>query len=190
MTLTLEAIIKRDRGEDGYAEFVQGKVASPEAIIEAARLTLDVIPQAFGSCVMVSAGFTAILKSKGISAVVILGDLLIEGAYAFKCRGNIPGASHEGEVVNAVWDGHAWVMVGGILCDLSLFRSAYATDRPNILKSFVAQQFGEGKGALLSPVEDIPQGMEFVPKYALNDEQIWGLLDGLSHQARAHQASV
>ncbi|MDH1869225.1 hypothetical protein N5D83_20805 [Pseudomonas chengduensis] len=66
MTSTLEAIIKRDRGEDGYAEFVQYQAESPEVIIEAARLTLDVIPQAFGSCVMVSAGFTAILKSKGI----------------------------------------------------------------------------------------------------------------------------
>lgn len=81
-------------------------------------------------------------------------------------------------------------MIGDILCDLSIFRSAYATDRPNILKSFVAQYFGEGKGALLCPVENIPSGMEFVPKYALNDEQIWGLLDGLSRQARAHQAPI
>lgn len=189
MTLALEQIIKRDRGEEGYAEFAQQRIDSIEVIVQAARLTLDAIPQAFGSCVMISAGFTGILKSKGISAVVILGDLLIEGAYAFKCRGNIPGASYEGEIVDAIWDGHAWVMIGEILCDLSIFRSAYATDRPNILKSFVAQHFGEGKGALLSPVEDIPQGMEFVPKYALNDEQIWELLDGLSHQARANQAS-
>lgn len=190
MTSALEQIIKRDRGEDGYAEFVQCQAASPEVIIEAARLTLDVIPQAFGSCVMVSAGFTAILKSKGISAVVVLGDLLIEGAYAFKCRGNIPGATYEGEVVDAIWDGHAWVMIGDILCDLSIFRSAYATDRPNILKAFVTQYFGEGKGALLSPLANIPNGMEFVPKYVLNDDQILGLLDGLSHQARAQQASL
>jgi hypothetical protein len=56
---------------------------------------------------MVSAGFTAILKSQGIPAVVVLGDLLINGQYAFECRGNIPGQPTR-EFVDAKWDGHAW----------------------------------------------------------------------------------
>lgn len=47
-------------------------------------------------------------------------------------------------------------------------------------------QFGEGKGALFCTPETIPSpGMEFVPKFALNDTQIYGVLEGLSHQTRA-----
>lgn len=127
---------------------------------------------------MVSAGFTAILKSKGIPAVVVLGDLLINGQCAFECRGNIPGATYEGEFMEAKWDGHSWVMLAGVLCDLSIFRSAYATKTPINLKTFISQQFGEGKGALMCPHDSLPAGMESVPRFALNDIQILGILDG------------
>ena len=74
-------------------------------------------------------------------------------------------------------------MLAGVLCDLSIFRSAYATNTPSNLKTFISQQFGEGKGALMCPHDSLPVGMEFVPKFALNDDQILGILDGLSKQA-------
>ena len=180
---TLIDIITRDCGAEAYTDYAEFQITDPDVIVSAARQTLDSIPPSFGSCVMVSAGFTAILKSKGIPAVVVLGDLLINGQYAFECRGNIPGATYEGEFVEAKWDGHAWVMLAGVLCDLSIFRSAYATKTPSNLKTFISQQFGEGKGALMCPHNSLPVGIEFVPKFALNDAQILGILDGLSRQA-------
>ena len=182
MPSTLIDIITRDCGAEAYTDYAEFQVTDPDVIVSAARQTLDSIPPSFGSCVMVSAGFTAILKSQGIPAVVVLGDLLINGQYAFECRGNIPGATYEGEFVDAKWDGHAWVMLAGVLCDLSIFRSAYATKTPSNLKTFISQQFGEGKGALMCPHDSLPVGMEFVPKFALNDDQILGILDGLSRQ--------
>jgi hypothetical protein len=45
--------------------------------------------------------------------------------------GSIPGATYEGEFVEAKWDGHAWVMLAGVLFDLSYSRSAYATKTPS-----------------------------------------------------------
>lgn len=129
MFSTLVEVITRDRGAQAYTDYAEFQISDPDVIVSAARQTLDSIRPSFGSCVMVSAGFTAILKSKGIPAVVILGDLLINGKYAFECRANIPGATYEGEFVEARWDGHAWVMIAGVLCDLSIFRSAYATKR-------------------------------------------------------------
>lgn len=80
--------------------------------------------------------------------------------------------------MEAKWDGHAWVMLAGVLCDLSIFRSAYATKTPSNLKTFISQQFGEGKGALMCPHDSLPAGMESVPRFALNDIQILGILDG------------
>ncbi|MGJ7546938.1 hypothetical protein [Pseudomonas alloputida] len=188
MTLTLQDIITRDRGHDAYLEFATNKIADASLITQAAKQTLEAIPPAFGSCVMVSTGFVAILKSVGIEAVVILGDLKIDGHFIFECRGNIPGATYEGEVVNATWDGHAWVMLGNLVCDLSIFRTAYALPDFSLLKNFMRHHFGEGKGALLCPPGAIPLGMEFVPKHALNDDQIHGILEGLSRQSKERES--
>lgn len=190
MDYALQEIITRDRGEEAYAEYEGFQIVDTNVIVQAARQTLDAIPPSFGSCVMVSAGFAAILDSLGVPAVVVLGDLKVDGRFAFECRGNIPGATYDGEVVEATWDGHAWVMVDNVICDLSIFRSAYNTPKPSHLQTFINRHFGEGKGALLCPPGTLPQGMEFVPKYALTDDQICGILDGLSRQAAQRSASA
>lgn len=184
MAVTLQEIITRDRGLDAYREYAQCEISDINVVAQAARQTLGMIQPSLGSCVMVSAGFVAILKSVGIEAVVILGDLKIDGRFIFECRGNIPGASYDGEVVNATWDGHAWVVIGDLVCDLSIFRTAYALPHPSLLKSFINHHFSDGRGALLCPPGAIPQGMEFVPKYVLNDDQIHGILEGLSRQSK------
>jgi len=104
MPSILRDIITRDLDAVAYAEYAQFKITAPDIIVGAARQTLDSIPTVFGSCVMINAGFAAILKSQGIPAVVILGDLLINDQFAFECRGNIPGATYEEELVEATWD--------------------------------------------------------------------------------------
>jgi len=84
-------------------------------------------------------------------------------------------------------DGHAWVMIGDCLCDLSIFRTAYGLAQPNHLSSYILEHFGTAKGAFMCYPHQMPVGMEFVPKFALNDDQIYGLLEGLSHQTRAQR---
>ena len=184
MAATLQEVIIRDRGQEAYREYAQCEISDINVVARVAMQTLEMIQPSLGSCVMVSAGFVAILKSVGIEAVVILGDLKIDGRFIFECRGNIPGASYDGEVLNATWDGHAWVVIGDLVCDLSIFRTAYALPHPSLLKSFINHHFGDGRGALLCPPGTIPQGMEFVPKYALSDDQIHGILEGLSRQSK------
>lgn len=49
-------------------------------------------------------------------------------------EGVSPGATDGGEFVEAKWDGHAWVMLEGVLCDLSIFQSGCATKTPSNLK--------------------------------------------------------
>lgn len=82
-----------------------------------------------------------------------------------------------------MWDGHAWVMLAGVICDLSIFRSAYATKTLSNLEAFISQQFGEGKGALMCAHDKPPIGMEFLPKFALSDLQVLEIIDGLSMRA-------
>lgn len=62
---TLVDIIIRDRGAQAYTDYAEFQITDPDVIVSAARQTLDSIPPSFGSCVMVSAGFTAFSNLKG-----------------------------------------------------------------------------------------------------------------------------
>lgn len=183
----LQSIIIRDLGQEAYEDYSRQQITNPDVIAAAAQGTLFSIPPTPGHCVMISAGFVAALRASGVTAVVILGDLLINGKYAFRCYHNLPNPTHDDELVDSTWDGHAWVMIGDCLCDLSIFRTAYGLVQPNHLSSYILQHFGTGKGAFMCYPHQMPVGMEFVPKFALNDNQIYGLLEGLSHQARAQR---
>ena len=183
--LSLHHIIRRDLGTELFEEFNSYLIQDAELIIEIAKAILESIPATFGSCVMVSAGFTAALRSQGIPSVVILGDLIIEGKYAFKCSGNLPRPRYEAEIINKKWDGHAWVVIGELIFDLSVFRSAYALQHPSHLKTYVLKHFGSGKGAIMSTAENLPSGIKFVPHHALDDEQIFCILEGLPLQSRS-----
>ncbi|MGN0923273.1 hypothetical protein [Ectopseudomonas mendocina] len=188
MTATLlRDIIIRDRGQEAYADYASHQADDLELIAETATRTLASIPRAAGHCVMISAGFVAALRASEVPAVVILGDLLIDGKHVFRCYDNLPRPTHDDEIVDATWDGHAWVMIGESICDLSIFRTAYELAQPNRLSDYILRYFGTGKGAFMCYPHQLPPGMEFVPKFALTDDQIYGLLEGLSHQARAHQ---
>ncbi|MBB4818263.1 hypothetical protein HNP29_001639 [Pseudomonas alcaligenes] len=189
MTATLlRDIIIRDLGQEAFEDYLKQQITNPDVVTDAAQGTLFSIPPMPGHCVMISAGFVAALRASGVCAVVILGDLLINGRYVFRCYNNLPSPTQDDEIVNASWDGHAWVMIGDCLCDLSIFRTAYGLSQPNHLSSYILEHFGTGKGAFMCYPYQMPAGMEFVPKFALTDDQIYGLLEGLSHQARAqHQ---
>jgi hypothetical protein len=47
---------------------------------------------------------------------------------------------------NMSWDGHAWIVYGDWLADVSLFRTADSDKSSPALKEHVKRQFGHGKG--------------------------------------------
>ena len=143
------------------------------------NMLASVEPQ-FGSCVMLSGAFVVALSVHySIPAIAVVGDLMIHGKPVFKCNGNIPMPEKNNEILNTTWDGHCWVEIGGVICDLSIFRSAYNINRPSLLSTFITSEFGEGKGAILSAPEALPYGMEYVPKHVLNDKQLEAIIGGL-----------
>lgn len=181
----LETIIRRDRGDESFHLYDSCQDASIEELADTIKNILDSIPPSFGSCVMVSAGLVAALKIvHGIHAIAVVGDLRVNGVDIFKCKSNIPIPSEEGEVICGKWDGHCWVELDGTIFDLSVFRSAYAVESPRILKDFMLSGFGEDKGAVVFPINSLPNGLEYTPKYVLNDVQISCLLGGLSAQSK------
>lgn len=183
----IEEIVCRDRSLEEWEHYSSYQCPSPEVLKEPMQMMLASVQPAFGSCVMLSGAFViALAVHYSIPAIAVVGDLKILGNTVFKCNGNVPIPEGD-EILNYSWDGHCWVEIGGVICDLSIFRSAYNTNRPSLLKQYITSQFGSGKGAVLSAPEDLPTGMEYVPKYVLNDKQLSAIINGLAYQQKLEE---
>ncbi|WP_335924625.1 hypothetical protein [Shewanella indica] len=119
-----------------------------------------------------------------IPAVVVAGDLKVKGRRIFRCKKNLPQGGKSGQIYTGKWDGHCWIEVDGVIGDLSLFRTAYLLTEPSILKDYVVENFGYGKGALICPKDELPVGIQYEAKYVLNDEQISCFIAGMSYQLK------
>ena len=147
------------------------------------REVLSDVPPRSGDCAMLSALWASGLNEYySMPAMVVAGDLKINGRKAFNCKKNIPTSNDSMRTIKEKWDGHCWIEVGGYIGDLSIFRTAYSLGENSNLKNFILSEFGEGRGILVSNKEGLPNGMEYVPKYVLNDQRIAGLLRGLELQ--------
>jgi hypothetical protein len=132
---------------------------------------------------MLSSAWAGYLRDHhSIPAIVVAGDLKISGLRVFKYQEKLPEPSGKGRIIKRNWSGHCWIEVGGYLGDLSIFRTAYAIAGPSLLKDFIVSKFGMGRGAFLSPVEDIPTGMQYIPQYVLKDSQVDTFIASLGYQ--------
>lgn len=186
---TLRELIVKSRGTVEMESHSKFKLPPrSQILIDTAKNILSSVPPLFGACAMLSAGWAALLRDHHhIPAIAVAGNLSIHGTTIFKCTKNLPEAGKSGKVISEVWDGHCWLEIDGVVGDLSIFRTAYAIKGTSRLKEFILANFGEGKGALLCPENQLhSMGMEYEPKYVLNEPQINGLVAGLSTQIIGH----
>ena len=187
----IKNIVCRDRGLDGFNYYSSYRCTEIDVLSEPVQSTLASVPPTFGSCVMISTGLAAALQTHySIPAIVVLGTLSINGSSVFECKENIPLSNDKETIKESNWDGHCWVEIDGIICDLSIFRSAYRVSNKSVLNSYIRSNFGKGKGAILSRIECLPKGLEFIPKFVLNDNQISAVLAGLSEQCKAFNKNI
>ena len=179
----IEKIVCRDRSKEEFLRYSSYSCHSLDIFSEPVTGVLSSIRPSLGACVMMSAGLVSVLECHySIPAIAVLGDLKIDGSYIFKCGGNVPKGNSEKKIIAQNWDGHCWVEVDSIILDLSIFRTAYKIKHPSLLKDYLISKFGTGRGAFVSPVESLPQELEFIPKFVLNDNQLREVLAGLSAQ--------
>ena len=179
----LRRLISRFRGDAEVDTYFGYDLDCPRVLEDSAQEILELVPPRFGHCALLSASWAGYLRSRyAMPAVVIAGDLQIQGSKIFECGQNLPEPTKAGRLVVREWDGHCWIEIGGSVGDLSIFRTAYAIDRPSVLKEFVVSSFGLGRGALISPIEALPAKMRYTPKFVLTDNQIEGLIAGMHHQ--------
>ncbi|HCV02075.1 MAG: hypothetical protein CMD81_07995 [Gammaproteobacteria bacterium] len=173
-------LVRLYRGEEEFLRYSSFELSSPKYLLETAKSLLNTIPPFLGGCALLSAVWADELKTKfNIPAIVVAGHLSILGKRLFECKSNIPTPNAENQFSDQSWDGHCWIEIDGFIGDLSIFRTAYNLNFPNIFTEYIKTNFGLGRGALITPYNEIPCGIEYEAKYILTDNQIHGLAGGL-----------
>lgn len=179
-------LISKFRGNVDAKLWASCSAANIHPITESATRLLASVPPTFGSCAMLSSAWATLLRERyNIPAVVVAGDLVLDGVPVFVSSQNLPDGKSSGLQDFGEWNGHCWINVGGKIGDISLFRSAYAVSPTHHLAKFVRSNFGCGRGAIFSSVSDLEDSnMHYLPKYVLADEQVKGLWAGLGYLNR------
>jgi hypothetical protein len=163
-------------------------VASDEdkaAIANKARELLSIFPAIPGACALMSAAFAAhIGRDFDLPIQVVAGTLSVEGKLVFGDGQPFDGPAIFG-AYNLDWGGHVWVMVGGYVADISIFRTAYSASCPPRLGRHVVHTFGGGKGLYFDTWRHTHRlGLGYRPQYVLSEAEVTGLVAG------AHAAIV
>jgi hypothetical protein len=151
-----------------------------DTIINAGEEVLKLFPDIPGSCVPMSALWTAFIKDNTKYPIyVIAGSLYIDDKNIFGNNITLEETKKVFSNSNLDWDGHCWVLFGNLICDISIFRTAYSKSSPKLLKEKILSIFGENKGLFIVPLEEISKiGMRYETKYVLTDDEITSLFKG------------
>jgi len=166
---------------DAWSKFTVGE-ADKLVLHEAALKVLKVFPGRMpGQCALMSALYSLALEKLGSQrGYVAAGSLYIDGKRVFGEDKEFDGKELFSES-NLDWDGHAWVIYGDWLADVSVCRTADAGS-PRILSKYIAKELGKGKGFLACRMAAMdPSGIRYVPQYVLTQDQV----DAVGHGALA-----
>lgn len=151
-----------------------------EILTSVIREVLTVLPPAPLMCLPMSAFLYARLRDEhDCNAELVTGNLFFGGDLLFKQDFSVDGAQTD-ELKD--WGGHAWVEVGGLICDLSFFRTLYSGEFNRPYKMALIETFGTGRGALVGTAERLQQdGFTYQGIDRLKDETATGIIKGIEH---------
>ena len=157
---------------DAWSKFTVGnaeKLMLHEAALEVLRAFPGRMP---GQCALMSALYSlALEKLDSQRGYVVAGSLYIGDKRVFGQDNELVGKELFSES-NLDWDGHAWVVYGDWLADVSVCRTADAGS-PQILSKYIAKELGKGKGLLACRMAAMdPSGIRYVPQYVLTQDQV------------------
>jgi hypothetical protein len=140
-------------------------------LAELATRYLSQFPVLPGACVIMSAGFSALVsRQTKVPAVVAAGGLAVGGKTYYRPRQSCLSEIFDQSRLD--WNGHAWVIAGDHIMDLSIFRTAYSGLGPKGLQEDLTTRFGSGSGVFISKPETMrDEGMHYKPLYVLTREQ-------------------
>jgi hypothetical protein len=167
-------IVARSQSPDLARRLVGHRLTRAErgALAELAIRYLAEFPALPGACAVMSAGFCALIRQEtDIPVVVAAGGLAIGGRAFYRpdLAGDPSGTFDESRLD---WDGHAWVVAGDSVLDLSIFRTGYSGLGPPGLLEALLHRFGPGRGAFVAKLQRMQaEGMDYRAQYVLTAAQ-------------------
>ncbi|WP_159981459.1 MULTISPECIES: hypothetical protein [unclassified Novosphingobium] len=140
---------------------------------------LKVFPKAPGTSAFLSAAFVVHLE-RHLSAPVhlVAGTLAVDGEPVYE-DDRPSAAANAFKAEELQWQGHMWVMIGGYVADISIFRAAYSSDCPPALARHVHSVFGQDKGLYVDQWRrSRRQGLSYEPQYVLSQDEVTSLMGG------------
>lgn len=128
-------------------------------------------------CLPLSALLYATLKDHSLAdPSLVTGDLFYKKECIFKQDFSIADAK---DSVYQDWAGHAWVEIGELICDLSIFRTIYSDKFTKPFKLEIISFFGEGRGCLIGTKESmLEMHLCYRKQDNLSDDLATGIIQG------------
>jgi hypothetical protein len=180
----IKALIADSFGSDAAEVWERLSLTQPqiETLRDAGQEVLAYFPTRPGACLLMSAVYAIRLeKIDAAPAYVIAGSLYAGDTRVFGEDSAMNGRERFSRP-DPSWNGHAWIISGNYLADVSIFRTAYSQFSPPLLAAHVRQEFGIGKGLMICKIEEaIRSGLRYEAQYVLNRDQV----DALFFSAKA-----
>lgn len=180
MANTLYSLIAASFGPGAADEWRRCKPAKDDCdkLAGAGAEVLKAFPgRSAGACALMSAVFSVVLENKVAQrGYVVAGSLYVGGTRVFGEDSALDGKARFSQS-ELSWDGHAWLVFGNLLADVSLFRTADSGKGPPALSAHIHRVFGRGKGLMICRTDDTGD-LRYVPEYVLTQDQVDALYRG------------
>lgn len=132
-----------------------------------------------GACCVMSAAYSVMLEAAAEKpAYVVAGSLYVGDTRIFGEDGEFDGEKHF-SVSSLGWDGHAWIVYGEWLADVSILRTANGSNSPRKLRAHCKDQFAGKTGLYACKMgTEIKEGFRYEPRYVLTLDQVNALAGG------------
>jgi hypothetical protein len=152
------------------------------ALSQCAVALLKMFPAAPNASAMMSAALAVALERHMKGPIhVVAGTLVVEGEPVFGDRQPFDASALFGAPTPA-WNGHAWVMIGDYIVDISIFRTAYSADGPAKLAQHIDLHFGTGKGLYVDQWKRTRRvGLHYEPQYVLSADEVTAQMGAAFH---------
>jgi len=149
------------------------------ALMDVGKEVLVHYPKSAGACALMSAVCTWRMEKLGLPPAYVVAGLLYVGQTRVFGDGSSIDGRNRFSKSDLSWDGHAWIVWGDRLMDISIFRTAYSPGSPPALAAHVAEEFGPRKGLLICKIEStIDRGLRYAPQYVLTQDQVDAIARG------------
>jgi hypothetical protein len=142
-------------------------------IAECAEVSAQKMKPVHGGCLYYSSMFAAMINDNtSMRADLVVGSLDVENTTIFS-HSPLKDILNSGSNIVSQWDGHAWVTIDDLICDVTLFQTIYSGQSPEPIVKLFSDKFGEPKPYIIGQEHKLKEmNIVYSKKETLDDNHI------------------